>query len=361
MDRKQVCVANVKYKKPTADDRKRTKNLIKYLTYREGRNEAAIKQPGGQERWVDHGMGGSVAEIARKCEVFQSEHVQVFTLVINPHPNLVAMIPPEVREAFVRQLSEKTIDDYLTARDIDTIVEWSYCFHHRKTDDPQAPGLHNPHAHIILPGTYYDDGTGERMPLYFNQKKGQQHIDLLHEVTEKNTADLLDHYVGPDWEQRFDRLEAERERQQKTFCDLSDLANIFNPQNTWEGHPVWSGARMIDEQTSGLGVYGLFPHDPKEPTKRSQSFRCLLPGLPHEQAETFAHHLAGTLKENADLWQAELEVIKQMTLEEREILCEELQNRTPKLDGVPDTNAKEANYPPADRKFSQESDVGFDV
>jgi hypothetical protein len=33
MDRKQMCVANVKYKKPTDDDAKRAKNLLKYLTY----------------------------------------------------------------------------------------------------------------------------------------------------------------------------------------------------------------------------------------------------------------------------------------------------------------------------------------
>ena len=33
MDRKQLCVSNVKYKKPTANESKRMGNLLKYLTY----------------------------------------------------------------------------------------------------------------------------------------------------------------------------------------------------------------------------------------------------------------------------------------------------------------------------------------
>jgi hypothetical protein len=33
MDRKQMCVTNVKYKKPTQNEARRMKNLLKYLTY----------------------------------------------------------------------------------------------------------------------------------------------------------------------------------------------------------------------------------------------------------------------------------------------------------------------------------------
>jgi len=61
MDRKQMCVSNVKYKKPTQHEGKRMKNLLKYLTYRESRTEKA-RQRGGRERWLDRGMGGSVAK-----------------------------------------------------------------------------------------------------------------------------------------------------------------------------------------------------------------------------------------------------------------------------------------------------------
>ena len=37
MNRKQMVVANVRYKKPTPGDAKRQKGLLRYLTYRDGR------------------------------------------------------------------------------------------------------------------------------------------------------------------------------------------------------------------------------------------------------------------------------------------------------------------------------------
>jgi len=37
MNGKQICVANVQYKKPTASDSKRNTGLLRYLTYRDGR------------------------------------------------------------------------------------------------------------------------------------------------------------------------------------------------------------------------------------------------------------------------------------------------------------------------------------
>lgn len=85
MDRKQMCVANVQYKKPSADGVKQSKNLLKYLTYRESREEKA-RHINGRERWVDRGMGGSVSEITRQCEALHSDHVLLFSLVMNPNP-----------------------------------------------------------------------------------------------------------------------------------------------------------------------------------------------------------------------------------------------------------------------------------
>ena len=104
MDRRQMCVANVQYKKPTANESKRTKGLLRYLTYRESRDEAA-RYAAGRERWEDHGMGGSVAEIAQRCEALQSKHVLLFSLVYNVNPDLIAMVAPERREQFVCELT----------------------------------------------------------------------------------------------------------------------------------------------------------------------------------------------------------------------------------------------------------------
>lgn len=106
MDRRQLCVSNLRYKRPTADEGKRMKQLLGYLTYCDSRDKG-VKLVAGQERWVDHGMGGSVAEIAQRCDDLRSQHVLTFSLVVNPNPQLVAMIPHEQREEFVRELTHR--------------------------------------------------------------------------------------------------------------------------------------------------------------------------------------------------------------------------------------------------------------
>ena len=178
MDRKQMCIANIQYKKPTANEAKRTKELLRYLTYRESRDESAPDAT-GRERWENHGMGGSVAEIAERCEALQSKHVLLFSLVYNVNPDLIAMVAPDEREQFVRELTVNTTESFFEERGIDTDVEYAFVLHHRQTDDPESPGRHDPHTHVVLPGTYYYDGLGERVPLYFSKNQAVNHIDML--------------------------------------------------------------------------------------------------------------------------------------------------------------------------------------
>jgi len=288
MDRKQMCVSNVKYKKPTQNEAKRMKNLLGYLTYRESATEKA-RQAGGRDRWMDRGMGGSVAEIADRCDAYQSEHVLLFSLVINPNTDLIRMVPLEKREQFVRQLTEHTMNSFFDARGIDTGVEWSAVLHHRKTDGIEAPGQDNPHTHVVLPGTYYDADEGRRKPLYFSRNKAVNHIDMLHEVTQEQMADLMDRYAGPDWEQRYDALASERERQQAVVYEEE-------AHGLWDNEPVWAGVRRTDDDMSAAGVYGFFKD--REGKKRLQ-FRLVQPDLDHEEAERLAEQLKDLLKEEA--------------------------------------------------------------
>ncbi|MBK8034691.1 MAG: hypothetical protein IPK17_35350 [Chloroflexi bacterium] len=62
----------------------------------------------------------------------------------------------------------------------------------------------------MLPGTYYDDSPGERVPLYFNRNKRVDHIAMLHDLTEQQAVEQMERYVGPDWERRYDDLAAAR-------------------------------------------------------------------------------------------------------------------------------------------------------
>jgi len=306
MDRRQMCVANVQYKKPGGE--RQMKKLIQYLTFRESRDEKAHFVP-GVERWVNHGMGRTVKEIAEHCEAYQSQHVLLFSLVVNPNPDLVAMMPPDQRESFVRNLTELTVEDFFEARGIDNGVEWSAVMHHRLTDDPQSPGLHNPHMHVMLPGTYYDLDEGIRKPLYFSKNRQVNHIEMLHEICQQHAADLLDHCIGLDWEQRYDALEAARQRQ---LTVTSESPHGSLP----EMGAIWSGARRTDEKTSAVGVYGYFQDDLDHPDARMLRFRALLAGLPHDEAELIASHFADLMKQDIRLWDEEVQRIKSLNRSE---------------------------------------------
>jgi len=288
MDRKQMCIANVQYKKPTPNEAKRTQGLLRYLTYRESRDEAA-RHAAGRERWENHGMGGSVAEIVERCEALQSKHVLLFSLVYNVNPDLIAMVAPEQREHFVRELTVSTTEAFFEERGIDSGLEYSFVLHHRQTDDPQSPGRHDPHTHVVLPGTYYDDGLGERVPLYFSKNKMVDHIDMLHSLTERQVADQMDRYVGHDWEQRYDLLAAVRDVEREVIADEPHGEFIEDELAI----PFWCGTRRTDERTSAAGYYRPVENDEVE-------FRPLVRGLGHEEAALVAQLLHSQVGEGFD-------------------------------------------------------------
>jgi hypothetical protein len=330
MDRKQMCVANVQYKKPSADGAKQSRNLLRYLTYRESRDEAA-RYTAGKDRWHDHGMGGSVADIAARCDDLKSEHVLAFSLVVNPNPDLVALVAPEDREAFVWELTEGVIDNFFDRRGLDTGVEWAGVLHHRLTDDPEAPGLHNPHVHVVLPGTVFSEEHGCRVPLFFSRNRKVDHIEILHCTTEDHMVALLDRYVGPEWEVRYDLLDAVREEQMAITEDEPHGWTTDEDEREW---PVWYGIRRTSEATTSLGFYRPYatPSDEDDEANITIQFRPLLNGLTHEVAERLAQVLGIAMKGDLEQLKALAEVLGQMTPAERSDLLEGLEPNQPVLE-----------------------------
>jgi hypothetical protein len=321
MDRKQMCVANVQYKKPSADGTKQSKNLLRYLTYRESRDEKA-RHVTGRERWTDYGMGSSVGEIVQRCDDLKSEHVLTFSLVCNPNPDLIAMVAPEDREQFVRELTESMVSGFFDERGLDTGVEFSYVLHHRLTDDPQAPGLHDPHTHIVLPGTVYDEEHGQRVPLFFSRNRKVNHIDLLHDVTERTMVEQMERYVGPDWELRYDELAEVREQEREIVDDEPHGGMLDDKGASWH---VWCGTRRTDDQTTAVGHYRYYPAPSEDdPDALRLEFRPLVAGLPHEQAALFAQALGQEMNGDMDKLKALAELIAAMSADQREALIEEM-------------------------------------
>jgi hypothetical protein len=202
MDRKLSVVANVRYQSPKGKGASKLKGLLRYFQYRDDR-DGHIPQAAGLERWVNHGLGSSFQAVAATCEALKSEHVQAFTFVINPNPDLIRFIPDERREAFVKELTEATIDTFFEERSIEGL-EYSYVYHRRETHDKDRPGRDNPHTHVVLPGTFDSFADGARLPLYMNRNKRENHIEMLHTIAQQHIDLLLQREVGLDWEQRYD-------------------------------------------------------------------------------------------------------------------------------------------------------------
>lgn len=321
MNRKQMVVANVQYKKPTLDDTKRQKGLLRYLTYRDGRT-GHIKQRGGVERWHDLGLGRTLQDVAQRCEVYKSDHVLAFTLVFNANPELMHMVPVEQREQFVCELTEQSLEQFFEARGIDSGVEASYVLHHRNSEKPESPGLHDPHTQIILPGTYFDEGQGQRENLFFSRNKRENHIDLLHHTTERVMVSLMDRYVGLEWEQRFDALEVVRE-QQRAVVEAEPPHGVSVDEAEQEA-PIWAGVRRTDENTSATGYYTRYLPDERrvsdgaDPEEDRIEFRPLIMGLDHENAQGMADIFKDYLAEYRTLQALEAftqDVIKQHEIE----------------------------------------------
>jgi hypothetical protein len=244
-------------------------------------------------------MGSAIANIARRCDDYASEHVLMFSLVWNPNPELVQMIPHEQREHFVRALTETSMSRFLELRGIDTGLEWSYVTHHRLSENPESPGLHDPHTHVVLPGTYYDDGCGERVPLFFSRNRQENHIEMLHAVTEAAMRDLMDIYAGRDWEQRFDALEAVRAQQRAITEEAPHGSALDEHGQRWD---FWCGARRTNEGESAIGYYRTFPSDSENPRPEETQieFRPIVSGLEREHAEQLAAVFGGMLRENPE-------------------------------------------------------------
>jgi hypothetical protein len=286
-----MVVANVKYKKPTFEDSKRQKGLLRYLTYRDGR-DGHIRQAGGVERWHDLGLGRALQEVAQRCEAYKGEHVLAWTLVFNPNPELMHLVAPEQREQFVCELTERALAEFFEERGIEGGVEASYVLHHRNSENPEAPGLHDPHAHLILPGTYFDEATGQRENLFFSRRQQENHIELLHQVTEDTMVDLMDRYVGLEWGRRFDALEAVR-AQERSITENEPPHGVSLGEEGRE-YSVWAGVRRADDSHSAVGYYTLYEPDERQieddadPRKPRVEFRPLIADLSHAEAQALA-------------------------------------------------------------------------
>jgi len=170
---------------------------LKYVQFRDDRHHH-IKQSDLQERWQDRGLGSNYQNIASNCAVLGSKHVLAWTWVISPAPDLMATVPEAQRRELVIDLTERIVEAYYAARDLD-VPEYSFVLHDRLTNanEDREAGLQQLHTHVFLPGTA--PSIEGREAVYNNKDQGHQ--KLFHQVAAEHFEVALDRTVGRDWRQ----------------------------------------------------------------------------------------------------------------------------------------------------------------
>jgi len=168
----------------------------------------------------------------------------------------------------------------------------------------------------------YDEEHGQRVPLFFSRNRKVNHIDMLHDVTERTMTEQMERYVGLDWEQRYDELAAVRE-QERAIADTEPHGVMLDDKG--ESWDVWCGTRRTDDQQTAVGFYRWYAAATEnEPDALRLEFRPLLAGLPHEQAAFFAQALAQEMNGEVDKLQELAGLIDGMTADQLETLIAEV-------------------------------------
>lgn len=138
----------------------KTRSLLRYIQYRDDKINH-IPRAGGDERWIDCGLGGSWREILDNATDLQSDKVLLRSLIIRPPQELLAKLEQVDPERWANRMD-------LLAEIVDRVMDaereragmlrpdgsrepldlaYSYVLH--APDD--ANGVESPHAHVIVP------------------------------------------------------------------------------------------------------------------------------------------------------------------------------------------------------------------
>lgn len=194
---KPTIIPNWKYQKPTKGGFRGLKKLLKYVSYRENPDHRPLDN---EVRWTDCGLGENWREVYTNAGRFAGPYVLAHHMVISPAPDLMELLPEDIRQEAVKEVTERTIENWHIERGL-AVPEYSYCLHDRDTDDF---GLQQLHTHIFIAGTI-DNGAGERQSHRVNREQvctdrgGLKRSDNLHRIARQEFESILDRSLGQEW------------------------------------------------------------------------------------------------------------------------------------------------------------------
>jgi hypothetical protein len=104
---KPTIIPNWHYQKPSKGGYKGLRKLLKYVSYRESPDHRPLDLA---ERWTDCGLGGNWREVYENAGKLAGPYVLVHHLVIAPAPDLMALVPENLRHEMVREVTERTVE-----------------------------------------------------------------------------------------------------------------------------------------------------------------------------------------------------------------------------------------------------------
>ena len=195
---KPSIIPNWKYQKPTKSGYKGLKKLLKYVSFRENPDHHPIEM---SERWTDCGFGSHWREVYENAGTLAGPYILAHHMVIAPAPDLMALVPEDLRQELVREVTERTIEEWFVARGLN-IPEYSFVTHDRDTSDDY--GLQNLHTHVFIAGTV-ENSVGERESHRVERQQvctdrgGLNRDDNLHHIARLEFEQVLDRTIGPEW------------------------------------------------------------------------------------------------------------------------------------------------------------------
>ena len=181
-----------------------------------------------QSNWMTAGrtadLGKGWREVYENAGKFAGPYVLAHHLVIAPAPDLMALVPEELRHELVREVTERTIEAWHEARGLN-VPEFSFVLHDRDTDDEQ--GMQMLHTHVFVAGTI-ENSIGERESHRVDRQQvctdrgGLKREDNLHHIARHEFETLLDRTIGHEW-----RLLREAELDQEPVLPDLDINTGF--------------------------------------------------------------------------------------------------------------------------------------
>jgi hypothetical protein len=195
---KPSIIPSWKYQKPSKAGYKGLKKLLKYVSHRESPDHRAVEI---NDRWTDCGLGKGWREVYESASRFAGVYVLAHHLVIAPAPDLMELVPEELRHQVVREVTERTIEEWHVQRGLN-VPEFSYVLHDRDTEDEDSKQML--HTHVFVAGTI-ENNLGERHSHRVGRQQvctdrgGLQREDNLHRIARHEFENLLDRTIGYEW------------------------------------------------------------------------------------------------------------------------------------------------------------------